>query len=289
MLFPSLTEIILKTSKHLDWLSITLPANRKWQSFIPFAELTLIGKGRHGYGQMWHESRTGATIETASYRDDMGTHLTLSGDVLAALRDDLGATDDTIVERLRQWDGKCSRIDLAIDIFGSTCTPRELNAALLGRTATLPARTWRFIDGHAAGVNGSTIDTGSPTSDRRFRFYDKRAEMRIKDGDAWVRLELQLRRLYARSTVGACAQFGCLPVISATIGEYLTWSNIDYQSAIANGGLIFAPTKRKVSNRQKWLLGQVASALASECLVDKYFRERFNQAVNYFIDEKRKS
>lgn len=277
----------MKTSKHLDWLSITIPNSANWRNFIPFADLILTGKGRHGYGQSWRDKRTGAIIETASTRDDMGTHLTLSGDVLQTMRDDLGAVDDAIIQRIGQWDGKCSRVDLAIDVFGASFTPGILNQDLLSCSAKIHARTWRFIDGHQNGINGATVDTGSSASDRRFRFYDKRAEQRIKDGEAWVRLELQLRRLYAKSVVATCGQYGTSEVITATIGNYLTWENTEYHAALTGGSAPIAGIPRKDSNRKKWLLGQVASALADEILIDAAFLDRFMELVRTQLEVKR--
>lgn len=276
----------MKTGKHLDWLSITIPNAANWRNFIPFADLHLEGKGRHGYGQAWVDRRSGARIETASTRDDMGTHLTLSGDVLEYMRQELGAIDDKIIQRIEEFDGKCSRIDLALDIFGANFGPEHLNTALLDGSAKINARVWRYIDGHNSGVRGATIDTGSPKSDRRFRCYDKLAEQGIKDGEAWVRLELQLRRLYATGAVDLCLGAGVPATTSVSIGAYLTWSDTEYLAAIADRGTHLTSLPRRVSNRKKWLLGQVASALADECIIDPYFREKFNIAVNGFIQTK---
>lgn len=276
----------MKTDKHIDWLSITIPSGQNWRNFIPFSDLYLTGKGRHGYGKSYVDRRTGATIETASTRDDMGTHMTLSGGVLNAMRDDLGMIDDALIRRMYEWDAKCSRIDLAIDVYGASLTPKDLNAELLGHSAHLPARTWRFIDGHSAGVNGQTLDTGSPKSDRRFRFYDKAAEQRIKDGEAWVRLELQLRRLYAKSVAGSCAENGVKATITGTIGAYLSWENTEYHEILTGESSVAPVIPRRDGNRKRWLLGQVAKALADECVIDPFFRERFNQAVNLFYEQR---
>lgn len=275
----------MKTSRHIDWISVTIPNSQNWRNFIPFADLRLIGKGRHGYGQAWVDKRTGARIETASTRDDMGTHITLSGDVLNAMRDELGAVDDAIVERITQWDGQCSRIDLAIDCYGANFEPKALNASLLDGSAKIRARTWRFIDGHNSGVHGATVDTGSQKSDVRFRFYDKRAEQRIKDGESWVRLELQLRRLYAKAAISACRDTSVSGVVGSSIGAYLKWSHTDYQDAIAGSTSGMVRISRTDSNRQKWLLGQVARALAAEIVADDKFLRRFQISVNVFYEE----
>lgn len=276
------SEAITKTEKHIDWLSITLDSSKNWRQFLPLTSLHFTGRGRHGYAETFVDSDTGARIETGSLDTSMGHHFTLTGAVLDCLRDNVGMVDNALCNRIQAWEAKCSRIDLAIDIYGAQFTPTDLNQALHAGDAWLPARTWRFIDGHRAKINGATIDTGSPSSDRRFRFYDKRAEQGIKDGEAWVRLELQLRRLYARASVGAIVEHGVSSATSGAIGSYLTWSHPDYLSAIASEGCDWKPIQHKPSARQKWLLGQVAKALADEVTIHPDFIMRFMIAVRAF-------
>lgn len=279
--------IVVKTSRHIDWISVTIPGSANWRNFIPFADLALMGTGRHGYGQSWQDRRTGAVIETASARDDMGTHLTLSGDVLQTMRDDLGSIDDSLCQRIHDYDGKVSRLDLCIDCLGAAFTPYMLARALRRKKARIRARKWRYIDGHDNGVVGDTVDTGSPKSDVRFRFYDKSAEKRIKDGEAWVRLEIQLRRVYARSAFGSCLENGTHATTAGIIGQYLSWQNSDYQQTLTDAAGVTLTVPRKESKRKMWLLGQVAKALASEVYADPYFLEKFTQAMRYFLDQYR--
>lgn len=266
----------------MDWISVTLPSRSNWREFIPFVDLRLEGHGRHGYSQVWIDKRTGARIETGSARDDMGHHITLTGDVLEAMRDDLGMIDDKLAERILAWDGKCSRIDLALDIFGTELGPSTLRTAIINGAAKMRARTWRFIEGHRENLTGDTIDTGSSASDVRLRFYDKRAEQGIKDGEAWVRLELQCRRMYARGTIGACAEHGVSVTASNSIGSYLRWSDTDYQAAIASDDSFTMTIPRGETKRRAWLLGQVAKALATEVAADPVFWMSFEAAVERF-------
>lgn len=275
----------MKVARKIDWLSITLQGVRHWQEFLPFRTLKLDGKGRHGYGQKWIDRDTGATIETASFREDMGTHFTLSGDVLEAMRQEFGMTDDGLVKHMKERGAKCSRIDLAIDCYGANFGPKVLNAALEDGSAKISARKWRFIDGHNSDIRGATIDTGSPKSDKRFRFYDKRAEQGIKDGEAWVRLELQLRRMYARAAISACQDGTVSGAVGSAIGAYLRWSHTDYQTALAGDTSDMEPISRRVTNRRKWLLGQVARALAKEIEIDPDFRTTFDQMVGYWLEQ----
>lgn len=283
------TVDMMKVSKHLDWLSITLANNQKWRNFLPLLALHKSGRGRHGYAEAWLDEPSGTRIETGALDESMGTHITLGGQALHWFRDNYDWTDEMLVSRIQEWSGKCSRVDLAIDVFGASFTPETLNQDLLSSSAKIPAKTWRFIDGHRNGINGATVDTGSSLSDRRLRFYDKRAELRIKDGEAWVRLELQLRRISAKATIGACAAHGCSETISGAIGSYLSWSNTEYQTAIAHAGEYTMISPHQDTNRQKWLLGQVAQALASEITIHPDFLMKFMIAVRHFGEGKAKS
>lgn len=279
----------MKINRKIDWLSLTYTGVERWQDLLPFRALKQDGHGRHGYGDKWYDKETGATIETAAFRDEMGTHFTLSGDVLEALRQEHGMDDDALIRRVVDKGCKCSRIDLAIDCFGANFVPKDLSAALDDGSAKIKARKWRFIAGHDGDIQGDTVDTGSPKSDKRLRFYDKTAEQKIKDGEAWVRLELQLRRMYARAAVKACRDGSVCGATGAAIGEYLQWSNDDYQSALVGPISAMQKMHRKETHRREWLLGQVSRALASELRVDPDFRERFDTAVGYWLDLKNAS
>lgn len=279
----------MRIYRHLDWLSVTIPDNQNWRQFLPGLDWLLGEQGRHGYQRKYTDKKTGAVIETDSTRADMGAHLTLSGEPLAELRAlGIAETDDWLAERIQEYDAKCSRIDMAIDCYGATFTPAMLARAIEDGSAKLRARTWRFIDGHKNGILGSTVDTGSTLSDKRFRFYDKRAEMRIKDGDAWVRLELQLRRVYAKNAIASCTLNGTEATITGHIADYLHWQNPDYTQVLIAPSAVPPHVPRKDAKRRTWLKGQVARALASEVVKDAAFRAEFDQMVNYWIDELRK-
>jgi hypothetical protein len=274
----------VEIDRKIDWLSITLVTKRDWRDFLPFRTLKSDGKGRHGYGERWTDKETHAQIETASNREDMGVHFTLTGDVLEALRQEFEMTDDDMVKHMVAWGAKCSRVDLAIDCFGSDFTPKDLSEALNNGDAKITAREWRFIEGHKAKLRGDTVDTGSPKSDKRFRFYDKRAESKIQDGDAWVRLEIQLRRMYARAAIATCAESTVSATASGSIGTFLRWSNDNYRTALVGDASNLPPLPRKETNRRKWLLGQVAQALAKELSVDPDFRNKFDISVGFFLE-----
>lgn len=275
---------MIRVYRHLDWLSITLRASCIWRSFIPGLEWQLSGVGRHGYTKRYIDRRTGATLETASNDKTMGHHLTLSGEPLAELRALDLITDDSLCQRIAAWDGRVSRVDLAIDAWGCTFTPSKLSDDLQSHAAHIKARTWRLIEGHKKGIAGDTLDTGSQVSDKRFRMYDKGAEKRIKDGDAWMRLELQLRRKFARAACGSCIENGAQETVTGHISDYLRWENQEYTQILTAPSAPPGRIQRTEPKRRAWLKGQVARALASEIAMDESFRAEFDVMVNCWYE-----
>lgn len=279
------TVAIVKIYRHIDWLSITIADQQNWRQFLPMLEWTLEGHGRHGYRKRYINQQTGIVCETDSTDKTMGTHLTITGEPLSELRAIGACTDDELVSQIAKFGAQCSRVDLTIDVWGCSFTPALLSNDMKHKRAKIPARQWRLIEGHRQGIDGDTFDTGSKDSDKRFRLYDKLAEKRIKDGEAWMRLELALRRRYAKNAVASCAENGTEPTITGHIEDYLHWQNEEYAQVLIADSVLPPTLPRIEANRKRWLKGQVARALAAEVVKDKAFREQFDQMVNYWIEQ----
>lgn len=275
----------MRIYSHLDWLSVTVPNRQLWRNLLPGIEWIPTGRGRHGYKRLYTNPVTGATAETDSDDPAMGTHITLSGAPLAEWRAVTGETDDELTRQALAMGCKVSRIDLTIDVWECTFTPELLAQDIKRGAAKIKARKWRLIDGTDNGIEGRTLDTGSPASDRRFRMYDKYAEKRIVDKAAWMRLELQLRRKYANNAYRSCAENGTVATINGHIASTLKWNNPDYIGALAGDSVQPEKVQRPDSNRQKWLKGQVARALATELHANPAFRDEFDKMVSYWLEQ----
>lgn len=275
----------MRIYRHLDWLSVTIADQHNWRQFLPGLDWQLDGPGRHGYRKRFIDRKTGITAETDSPDPAMGTHITISGEPLAELKALDLATDDDLAAQVALWAAKCSRVDLTIDVWDCAFTPTMLANDLENKTAKIAARIWRLIAGHNKGVDGDTLDTGSATSDRRFRMYDKNAEKRIKDGVAWQRLELQLRRKYARRAIASCQLNGTDGTVTGHIGAYLHWQNEEYSTLLIAESVRPEPIQRSDGNRKRWLKSQVAKALAHEIHLEPEFRMEFDLMVDYWLDK----
>jgi hypothetical protein len=266
-------------TKHVDWLSITIPNAKDFRQIFPLLEWKYHGKGLHGYRSALINPASGLVCETDSADSDMGHHFSFSGDVLENFRRDLHGTDNGIIRTLERNGGRASRIDLTINIHEGEMTPALMRDALRKGQCKAKANVSRFIEGKNGDIEGDTLYIGSPTSDRQFRCYNKASESGVVDLGAWVRLELELRRLRADGAFRSCALNGTDETISGHMGDFIEWRDLEYQSALAGPSFPPVDIPRKDTNRQRWLLSQVSQALAKEICVDEDFALKFWSSV----------
>jgi hypothetical protein len=189
--------------KHIDWISVTFPADIKPTDVFPLLEWGYAGEGVHGYRTKYIDAVTGAVCFADGHTEQMGTHIQLSGSVLSELREGMGATDQALMTHLSDYNGRCSRVDLALNIRGGKLTPATFFRAFKAGKIKSSARKVSYIKGYESGITGMTFYAGNRQSDRFFRAYDKNAEQKITNPEAWLRLELELKRLWALGAQGA--------------------------------------------------------------------------------------
>jgi Replication initiation factor len=269
----------VETSKQLDWLSFTLPNNERPSVAFSLLVWTKTGNGRHGYKTRYDDRETGMVCETDADNPEMGSHYTLSGNCLEALRRDMGGTDNGLCGHLIALRAKASRIDLTLNIHAGRITPRSMQRAINNGEAKAKATVSRFIEGKNGLVSGDTFYIGAPTADRQFRCYDKAAELGVVDGAAWIRLELELRRIRANNALQAVASNGVADTVTGHLSDFVHWGNAEYTFALSDGGIPPVDVPRRDSNRRRWLLGQVAQALAKEIWLDDEFANKFWREV----------
>jgi len=266
-------------TKHVDWISFTVKNTVDWHGVFPTFTFAFSGRGSHGYRSKFTNLATGMVVQTDSADSEMGHHFQLSGDVLSNLRQEMGSDDTALSQRISHYGGRCSRIDLTINIHEGHLTPRLVRDAVRLGKATARANVSRFIEGKDGNVEGDTFYIGSPTSDRQFRAYNKSAELHMVDAPSWLRLELELRRLRANGAFQSVALNGVDSTVTGHMADFLDWRNMEYQTALQGPSLPPVDIPRRDSNRQRWLLGQVASALAKEMMLDDEFANKFWRQV----------
>lgn len=273
----------MKIHKGIDWLSVTFDSETDPKDVFPTLKWARTGDGVH-WSDRWQEPTHGLFVHTGPYTQATGNQLILSGSALTSLRYEWGANDYDILKHVSDHNGRLSRCDLAIDIFGGKLTPMHFYRAAQHKSLKSTARKHDYIRGHDDGIDGMTFYLGKRKSDRFVRCYDKAAEMRIVDGEAHLRLEMELKGLLARGSQGAVLQHGVVPVVNAHFQDFIKWNNREYTAAIMGESCELEGHPRKQTNTERWLMEAVVKALARQCVLDPTFRRQFDDAVSDEID-----
>lgn len=243
-----------------------------------------MGKGQHGYRSCFEDRETGARFESDGTAE-MGAHLTLSGSCLSELRKAQGYTDESLIRDLVRLDGRASRIDVCINIHEGGLTPAAFMKAYKGGFMKTSARQAHITTGVRDGVEGETLYLGARASERYMRVYDKAAEMNVVDQGAWLRLEMELKGMKARAAAHACGEQPVASVINFLFGDYLQWTNAEYQAAIAGPGAQVDEVGRQDTNRRKWLMDVVTKSLARQLYIEPDFGLTFRERVEFHLDQ----
>lgn len=271
-------------TKHLDWLSLTFPKNTLVQNVFALCDWHYAGGGMHGYKFKYEDSITRMVWYEGAERDDMGCHLTITGEALSMLRSHFGGTDAGVVSNLVSWQPVASRVDLALNIRGGKLTPRKCYEAVKRGALKAKTRSYRFVEGKNGDISGDTLYLGSPQSDRMCRIYDKKAERRLAGVDEWLRIELQTRSDRAKNAFASTRDNGSSSAVAGHLEDFITWDNPEYTEAL--GWDAVEPDELPVPdrNRRRWLLTQCAPALAKEASMSPEFYNQFLEEVARRLD-----
>lgn len=266
---------MLKVTKHVDWISVTFPESITPEMVFPSLEFKYVGSGIHGYKDRFLDGKTGAQFFSNGHSSSMGVHAQLSGAALSQIRKEFNVSDNNLVNHLTGLNGKIGRIDLAINIHGGNVTPKSFFNAVRAEDVKTSSRKTSYVWGIEDGIEGMTTYLGNRHSDRFLRCYDKNAELKIVDADAWVRFELELKRVWANGAQKAMTEHSTESVINSHFADFMQWGNREYNQAISGESAPIDEIGRKDTNTEKWLIKQCIPALARVCYANPGFLARF--------------
>lgn len=253
----------MRSTAHLDWLSVTYPAPTSPHDTLPNdvsqSPFKRKGAGSNGYRDMLTNEHGVTVLLNGS--ESQGVHCVLSGQALENLRID-GQTDRSLCQHIISREGRASRLDAAINLHGGQMTVDDLAEAYRKGDLKTPARAGKHIKGINATDNGLYL--GNRQSERCLRAYDKNAEQRIVDEEAWLRLELECKKLRARALVNVIAtEENTRAVINSAIQEFVDMpGENELNTALADQGVKIPTRPRKMTDTYRWLIEQVAPAMA---------------------------
>jgi len=262
----------MKTLGHVDWLAVTFPASTHPLDLFPMvislSPLTEKGKGPHGYNTL--STNELGVIVLSNGAENQGVHAILSGTSLENIRAE-GVTDRQLANNILANSGRVARLDVALDLLEGTLTVDDLQRAYENRQARTIARAATVIQ--KLDTPEHTLYMGSRASMRFFRAYNKGAQ--VKSEEAWLRLELETKKLVAGAINMAIARTkDTRKVINRAITDYVDFPGLpEYQQATHDRDATIPRVPRKMTNTYRWLIESVAPTLA------KYAYEHPNDQV----------
>jgi len=268
----------MQFTKHLDWLSVTLPHDTLLASFWPFDRWVNTGKGHHGYRGSAQSDTFGVLAEFDGTAE-MGVHVVFTGQTLSDIRNETALDDDRLCRYIGSHRGRASRVDMAVNLHGSKITPRRALSDLKRGRLTVNAKKWSFVQGNTDGIAGDTLYCGSRQSERFLRIYDKNAQMGVQSTDAWLRLELEVKGMVARGVMDTIQKSGTQPTVTGYFDDFLQWDVPEWREIQSEDAVTPVEIQRKDSKTEQWLLDQCVPALARAIRLHPTFQHRFNDRL----------
>lgn len=276
------TDLVL-----IDWLTVT----SKVDSVDTF--IRLLGMDVHGIA--WEEKEAymngypmrktwGGVTLLYGAREDMGVCLTMSG---AGCRTFESHSSISWVELLSVFssnpaDYNITRLDLAFDDHSGILDIQRVLDDTDDHYYVSNFRWWKV----EYGSEGTCIYHGSPTSDIRFRIYDKAAERGMSEDTHWIRVEAQLRKKNAMAAVAEILRDNDVGrTFSGILRNYLTyrepsddknksrWPIADYWEKLINSVAAIRlwsdpGVEYNIFRLERWLVDQCGAAIS--CWSDIY-------------------
>lgn len=269
-----------KITKHVDYLGMTYPDGTKPDETGLKLDWRRLERAFKGYQFGMINDHTGAVFLYNVGNVGMGAHLQLSGSALSQLRIDLKVDDYALIRHLTDWSGRASRVDLTINFHNCKITPLKAYRAFKDGTLTTPARSANYIEGVEDKIEGMTCYIGTRQSERFARVYDKNAQMKLKpeNSEAWVRMELEMKKLWAKATQNSIVEFGLEAAVNSHFSDFIQWNDREYTSALDGESAPIDEIGRSDTNTEKWLLKSVVPSLARACIANPSFISTFMAA-----------
>lgn len=271
----------MKTSTHIDWLSVTIPHDAKYRlprflHKIPFKE----SKARYGYGV----ARTfinGVVEYSAPFKESMGTHVVYSGKSLERIRLELEGDFDPLSFHWF-YGHKVTRIDYALDMIGDDAPSIAplIEAFENGNVNTgvrsLPKVISTGKDQH------ETMYIGSMKKRKKLmRIYRKDIQLGGGYAEKWLRAELECRNIEANSSVDEfMGIYDDRVAIKSLIKGFCDFPDDEAWTIATGKETTTIPTQaHRAGNTKKWLIESVVPALAKEVYQDPRVLDVFAEAL----------
>jgi hypothetical protein len=177
-----------------------------------------------------------------------------------------------MVEHLLENKFRPSRMDYALDLYDAPVTISDIYDQLKDGRISCPSKNVTLIQSGNGLYEGKTIYVGSRQSERYLRIYDKGVEQNSAVSGQWIRIELEVKGKRVHDGFEAIKRSSVEGASAAQLLGYITTQQQWFTDAVAGHYAVPASIiSRPITNRRRWLLGQVATAIKNEMMEDDQF------------------
>jgi len=274
----------MNVSTSIDWITASTPQLREPNEVLPTASW---GKMEHGilhYQCQKIDSDSSARFLWSPDVAGRGSCCILSGSAIQFLRRFSQLEPDKLIPHLAKLGFSATRIDVALDIYNSGVSVRQIYDELMWGNIKVPTRSITLITAHAGSMTGETMYCGSRESERYLRVYDKGLEQNSAKAGEWIRIELEIKGKRAKAAFAMALASNEATLVASELSSFVS-SDLQWWKDALKGfyALPVSMQSRPISNRRKWLLGQVSMALANELRDDPNFWETLRVSVDDLV------
>jgi hypothetical protein len=246
-------------------------------------DTTLPSIPLYGYAHSLREIQSGAIFCFAPHTATMGVCSQFAGQAITSEMEARAKPSYWCLRSIHDERWRCSRIDIAVDVFDPTFSVEAFSARIAEPSAHSIWRKWTSNKAELGG-RGHTLYGGAFESEKRLRIYDKAAEQGV-EGD-WTRYEMVFSAKRAQEVwerVRECnTDVGFLDVAKGLLASMVSlpdWA--EWQSTMAVGAKhSWQEVPRVESDTRQWLLSQVVPTFQKAFNRDGDWRE-----LEWFISQ----
>lgn len=271
----------------IDWLTFTYPTgtlthnddDKSGETITDIRSLTASAKGllryvlaggddlaftpsypRYGM-RLSLKTDSGATIHFCpTFPSSIDCVTVLPGDTLVHVRT-LQASTRGLAERAIHKGARCTRLDVAIDVFEGDIESYIDDA---GKHITGHMRRKATVLRPLDDLDGTTLYVGSRKSSRMLRIYEKAKQLKVDIGCPWIRIELEAKRKVSRAMFKAYANGGIAVLVSDIVSRYHfngeVWNSLLwYANPGKEARRILVENTQGKATKSTWVLRHIAA------------------------------
>lgn len=246
----------MEVSYTIDWFTYTV--NDGQHTRMGNVDNSYVdGKGMNGYTSSLR-FLDGRIENSNPSRMDMGTQVIFSGSVLTNFIDMYKKTPDDVLAHYACLLGKCTRLDIAIDVRNSGLKFDDIVMAIEKDQITTKVPRSKIHYHRGIVGQGWTVYIGKKSKHRFMRIYHKGIEQ--KTNEDWIRIELQCNvKTASRYHLGYVDAKIKGDYVKSVINGFISFDELDlWHEIMGDDKMTLSSPQKDGSKTLEWLFNSVA-------------------------------